>query len=236
MKVSHFKLSMFLECPLKYKFYYIDELKEYCKPKPYHSMGISIHSALEEFFGQNERSLDTLHNLLRKNWVREGYVSREEERMWGLKALSILKGFYETSNVEINPVMLESGFSVCFDGFTLTGRIDRVDKLHEGYEVIDYKTGEKMTKESCDNDLQMTMYSIGFYHTHKSIPHQLTFHFLKDNTRITTTRNKEDIEKGIGFIKETVEKMKNETKFHPMPNRFCAFCDFTILCPVFISK
>ncbi|MEW6679736.1 MAG: PD-(D/E)XK nuclease family protein [bacterium] len=233
MKVSHFKLSMFLECPLKYKFYYIDELKKYCKPKPYHSMGISIHRALEAFFKQDTRTMNTLHSLLRKHWVREGYSGREEERIWGLKALSMLRNFYEANNVQINPVMLESEFSVSFPDFTLTGRIDRVDKLDDKYEIIDYKTGEKLTKESCDNDLQMTMYSIGFYHTHKIIPHQLTFHFLKDNTKITTRRNKEDIEKGIGFIKETVEKMKNETKFHPKPNKFCSFCDFTILCPVF---
>ncbi|MEW6103919.1 MAG: PD-(D/E)XK nuclease family protein [bacterium] len=233
MKISHFKLSMFLECPLRYKFYYIDELKEYCKPKPYHSMGISIHSALEKFFCQEQRSLDILHNLLRKNWVREGYSSRNEERMWGLKALAMLKDFYEGANVDINPAMLEAEFSVSFDSFTLTGRIDRVDKIEKGYEVIDYKTGAGMTRDEVDKDLQMTIYSIGFYHTHKVIPRKLTFHFLKDSTKITTTRSEQDIENGVLFIKEIVEKMKDETKFSPKPNRFCAYCDFTILCPSF---
>jgi len=236
MKVSNFKLSMFLECPLKYKFYYIDELKEYCKPKPYQSMGISIHKALEAFFKQSERSIETLHSLLRKHWVREGYSGREEERLWGLTALSMLSSFHRGSNITVNPIMLEEEFSICLDGFTLVGRIDRVDKNGGKYEVIDYKTGGKMTKEEVDNDLQMTIYSIGFYHTYGIIPHQLTFYFLKDNIKITTTRDEMDIEKGIVFIKEIVERMKNETKFHPIPNKFCSFCDFTILCPVFMKK
>lgn len=227
---------MFLECPLKYKFYYIDELKEHCKPKPYHSMGISIHSALEAFFKQGERNIDTLHSLLRKHWVREGYSGRRQERIWGLKALSMLKDFCKCSNITVNPIMLEDEFSVSLDGFTLVGRIDRVDKNGNVYEVIDYKTGGKMTKKVADNDLQMTIYSIGFYHTHKIIPHQLTFHFLKDNTKLTTLRDEKDIEKGIMFIKETVEQMKNETKFPPKLNKFCAFCDFTILCSVFMDK
>lgn len=233
MKVSNFKLSMFLECPLKYKFYYIDELKEYCKPKPYHSMGISIHRSLEAFFKQSTRSLDVLHSLLRKHWVREGYATREEERMWGLKALSMLKGFHESSNIDINPLLLEEEFSVLFSDFTLTGRIDRVDKEGEEYEVIDYKTGGKMTKEEADKDLQMTIYAIGFYYTHKAIPKGLTFHFLNDNRKITTKRDEGDIEKGIEFIREMVERMKTETKFPPKVNKFCSFCDFTILCPVF---
>ncbi len=227
---------MFLECPLKYKFYYIDELREYCKPKPYQSMGISVHSALYAFFKQEERAIDVLHNLLRKHWIREGFKDREEERMWGLKALSMLKNFFDTSNVYAKPIMLEEEFIVPFDSFILTGRIDRVDRRSDGsYEVIDYKTGEPMDKDKADSDLQMTIYAIALVHGRKIEPDYLTFYFLKDSTKMTTKRTELHIEEGIMFIKETVERIKNEKEYLPKPNRFCGYCDFTILCPFFMD-
>ncbi len=237
MKVSHFKLSMFLECPLKYKFYYIDNLKEQCKPKPYHSMGISVHDALEKFFSQPTRSLDVLHNLLRKHWVREGFAGRNEERVWGLKALAMLTNFYHSVDVHTQPEMMEVSFEVELDGFILNGRIDRVDKLSDGsYELIDYKTGNPMTYEEANSDLQMSIYWLGLYHQHNIAPKKLTFYFLKNNTTFTTEKSLEQIEEQKVFIKKAVVQMKEIKEFKPRPNRYCYLCDFALLCPLFANQ
>jgi RecB family exonuclease len=236
MKISHFKLSMFLECPLKYKYYYIDNLKEYCKPKPYQSMGISVHNALEAFFRQKRRTLEMLHTLLRRYWVREGYSSKDEEREWGMRALSMLSNFYNKSDPNKEPEMLEAHFEVEFDGFCITGRIDRVDRTDTGYEIIDYKTGGTLTQEEADKDLQMSLYWLGLYHQHNISADKLTFYFLKDVTKITTTRTREQIEEHKVFLKECAERMEDTESLKPRPNRYCHLCDFTLLCPVFTDQ
>ncbi len=47
--LSHSSISLFNECPQKYKFKYIDKIPE--KPKYFFSFGQSVHLALEYFYG-----------------------------------------------------------------------------------------------------------------------------------------------------------------------------------------
>ena len=47
--LSHSSISMFQECPQKYKFKYLDKLPE--KPRHFFSFGSSVHQALEFFYG-----------------------------------------------------------------------------------------------------------------------------------------------------------------------------------------
>src|SRR5208283_798403 len=95
--VSPFKMSMFRQCPQKYKFQYIEKLaSQFRIPRPYLTMGQHVHSALRDFFliqPVEARTLEILHNLLRKHWRtdRQGFDSVEEEKKWGEKALGLLE-------------------------------------------------------------------------------------------------------------------------------------------------
>lgn len=110
-RISYLKLSMYQQCPLKYKFHYIDGLSyRYEQDKPYLSMGESVHKALKKFFGIKDvkkRTLKRLHQLLRKNWIRKGYSNIDEEREYVERALEMLEKFYHSNDCTVKPLYLE---------------------------------------------------------------------------------------------------------------------------------
>lgn len=122
--LSYSGFRAYSECPLRWKFLYIDRLPE--APRGYFSFGRSIHSALEEFVGpltsgkpapagaaqrtlfefdtakEGETasarpalmSIDSLLEVYRRVWVSEGYVSPEEERRYYDLGSDLLRRFH----------------------------------------------------------------------------------------------------------------------------------------------
>ncbi|MDE1820288.1 MAG: PD-(D/E)XK nuclease family protein [Euryarchaeota archaeon] len=86
--LSYSGFSAYEECPLRWKFRYIDKLPEL--PRGYFSFGRSIHSALEEFVGPLAKAAGvgivpagapgTVQRTLRDFDARSGKVEPEEER------------------------------------------------------------------------------------------------------------------------------------------------------------
>src|SRR5271157_4096568 len=94
--LSHSSITMYLECPQKYKFKYIDKLPE--KPKSFFSFGRSVHTALEFFYNVTSLPAPSLERLLghyKENWVPEGYVDSEEEARYFSEGERILREFYK---------------------------------------------------------------------------------------------------------------------------------------------
>jgi len=236
MKVSYSKLTIFKECPFKYKCLYIDNLWHMKKDKPYLSMGSSVHLTLRDFFqlrDKNQRTLQNLGKLLKKNWMRKGYKDEKEEKEYALRAWKMLSQFYETYDPYIIPLMVERNFSARVEeNLIFSVRIDRVDRLPTGgFELIDYKTGKKTDVEKEDEDLQLTIYYLALRHRYRIRPTRFTYYFLEDNKRITTSRTEEQIEQGLANIKSIVRKIRATQEFLPTSNPFCSFCDFVEICP-----
>src|SRR5579863_7286493 len=94
--LSHSSISMYVECPQKYKFKYIDKLPE--KPKSFFSFGRSVHSALEFFYSVAALPAPSLEQVLthyKEKWVREGYKNEEEEAQYRAEGERILREFYK---------------------------------------------------------------------------------------------------------------------------------------------
>ncbi|HOW89016.1 MAG TPA: PD-(D/E)XK nuclease family protein, partial [Elusimicrobiales bacterium] len=97
---SYSKMSLYEECPLKYKFKYIDKIKE--EPKYYFTFGHSIHHALEFLYAVKAPPFPALNEVLeayRKEWGLKSYLERgyrdplraEEDFR---KGLEMLTGYY----------------------------------------------------------------------------------------------------------------------------------------------
>ncbi len=238
MKISYFKLATFQQCPLKYRFLYVDWLgKQYRKPRPPMSMGESIHRALRDFFrisNPEDRSLEKFHYLLRKNWIREGFGNRDEERIWGKKALKILERFYRSNDCRVQPLFTELNFEVKIEDLIFVGVVDRIDRLDNGiFQVIEYKTGAKsMTSEEADGDIQLTFYNLAIREKYHFEPIKLTIYFLQSNKQIDTFRTDEQLQEGLREIANIVGKIKGTREFEPQRNQFCPWCDFLEICPI----
>ncbi len=238
-RISHYKISTFLHCPLQYRMRYVDFLgARYRKNWPFLVLGHAVHRALADFFGMEDMASRTpakLKELLRANWLKEDrgvFSSRNEERRWGLVALSMLDNYCDMGDLKARPAYIEETVEVAVSDFLLSGRIDRIDEVAPGYyEVIDYKTGKSVpTQRDLDKDLQMTIYATIAKHHFGFVPSRLTADYLRSGVSIATTRTVDDIAEGIDEIRGLIERIKDCKDFEARPGRLCQWCDFLEIC------
>ncbi|HKS59270.1 MAG TPA: PD-(D/E)XK nuclease family protein, partial [Thermoplasmata archaeon] len=155
--LSYSASRTYLECPLRYRFLYIEGLPE--TPRGYFSFGRSVHSALEEFVrpllspqarrpapGEAQKTLDEWHPgkqlspppgllpraellaLLDRHWVSDGYSSPEEETRYKRLGAEMLSGYYdEFQRSPPVPVAVEEHLEAQWDGIPIHGYVDRID-------------------------------------------------------------------------------------------------------------
>jgi len=237
-RLSYSAISTYLQCPLQYKLIYIDRLKRL--PKSYFSFGRSLHNTTAYFYSATFTEPPHLSKLLEyygRNWVSEGYKSKEEEKENFELGKVILGVFHKVNSEDYKkPLVVEYSFNVNLDGIILTGIIDRVDKLpSENLEIIDYKSGKSFPSENeLSKDLQLSLYHIAAEKTWKTIPKKLTFYHLRSNTPISTKRNPEQIKNAVDLVFDVANEINNGN-FKPKVGRFCP-CDFPQHCPHFSKE
>jgi putative RecB family exonuclease len=160
--LSYSSVRTYLECPLRWKFLYIDKIPE--APRGYFSFGRTIHSVLEEMLrplvepsarttavGVSQRTLDEWRGGLgapppgrlwspeemletyRKLWVPDGYLSPEDESRYKRLGEEMLLGFHATLGVHPpRPVAIEAHLEARWDGIPVHGYIDRIDRTTNG--------------------------------------------------------------------------------------------------------
>ncbi|MFC1745998.1 RecB family exonuclease, partial [Candidatus Riflebacteria bacterium] len=98
---------------------------------------------------------------------QEGFQDKEQSDEWFATAEKHLQKYYDKYMAEqqIQPAyMVEPYFELPLESkkgrkVILEGYIDRIDKLAEGYEILDYKTEPKIrSQEEVDSDLQLAIY------------------------------------------------------------------------------
>ena len=186
--LSHSSISLFNECPQKYKFKYIDKIPE--KPRHFFSFGQSVHLALEFFYGVKEAVAPTLEQLLasyKEQWVSAGYKDPGHEAQFFEDGKAILAAFHKKHARDFFlPFFVEYNFNLEVDGVPVTGKVDRVDKLEDGrLAVLDYKTGKALAKDRVAADAQLTMYQMACEQLLGAKVAKLTFYHLPSLSEMT---------------------------------------------------
>lgn len=234
--LSFSSISMYLECPQKYKFKYIDKLTE--KPKHFFSFGNSIHQSLE-YFCTTPPPLLTLDQILeyyQKNWISAGYKDKVQENGYFNDGKKILTLFHTKYCLNYSaPFSIEYSFNINIEGVPVTGKVDRIDKLPDGkLSIIDYKTGKALSPNRVLTDNQLTMYQIACEETLGAEVSRLIFHHLPTSAeQVTGRRSPEQVADFKRQIVDVAQSIVAE-KFEPSPDeRKCFWCDFKKVCPVF---
>lgn len=232
--LSPFKISIFLNCPLRYKFHYIDKLyKKYKKERNYLSFGDSLHRTLRDFFKIEieERSYENLEKIYRKNWLRKGYASLEEEREWGLKGIKILKRFYQLEDFRVKPFLLEKSLYSYYHSFRLFGRIDRADLIEkEQVIIIDYKTGKIKEESEMVNKLAAAIYKFLLEKNYRKKVVKVINYYLLSQKRVFYTFTEEEFKNYLQLIENIGLAILKEKDFLPKKSSLCKYCDFIEIC------
>ncbi|MDI6861553.1 MAG: PD-(D/E)XK nuclease family protein [Caldisericia bacterium] len=237
MKLSFSKIRTYLECPLKYYFLYELKLKE--KPKPYKSFGKTLHLTLSKFHTLPKYpSFEKLKEIYETYWIGEGFKDSDEEKKEFLRGLELLKKYYYKNifNYEMAyKVETEVKFKV--NDFEIFGFIDRIDKINDDYEVIEYKTGKYNVDFNAiglideSELLQMSIYYIAFENEFKKPPRFLSIYYLSldYDSKKRINLKEENLKESIDLIIDVGTKIKNK-KFYKKENNFCRYCDFKKEC------
>jgi len=233
--LSYSQIDTYKACPLKFKYRYILQIPA----EPHHalSFGRSIHETLKEFhqFEQAGREVkrEELLAIYEKHFVKEGYESAQHMKD-RYEAGRMAMNQYHSKCKELlgNAWRLEQSFKLVIGGIPLIGKIDRIDKNGQAYEIIDYKTGSAGRKGQADKDEQLSIYALAAHEALGIEAERLSLYFIESNEKEASTRTLKQMEKKRADLEEMVEEIKS-SKFEPKPgNPFpCGFCEYRKICP-----
>ena len=227
-ELNYSKIKTYLECPVLYKYKYIEGKREGLVPAS--SLGVSIHRALEAYHKESNDPSELL-SYYDDCWLGAGYASAGEQMEWYLKGKKMLETYAQAEYERKTTVdSTEREFIFQEGQWTLRGKIDRIDKLPDGsWEVIDYKTGTDVDLSLPVTDsLQLGIYAIGAKRAWHMQKGKATFYFVAFNKQMSAPFEAFDEQKILDtFI--TVGK-KIEVSDFELNLEHCATCPFNTRC------
>ena len=235
LSLSASDLSLYLTCPLKYKFARVFGIPQ--EPTINQRFGILIHNVLERFHKEpperEEDGLRRLMGLFETGWHRTGFGSSDDELQYRDRAREALRVYWERERIaEGEPIWLEQKFDFKVGEHHVRGRVDRVDRLPDGdYELIDYKTGERKTAAELENDLQLALYRLAAREAWEIEAAFGSYYYVLDGDKVAAPTRPDDAERVERTVLQVGEGILGQD-FEPRPSPgVCSWCDYRLICP-----
>jgi DNA helicase-2/ATP-dependent DNA helicase PcrA len=235
LSLSASDLTLYLTCPLKYKFARVFGIPQ--EPTINQRFGILFHNVLERFHKEppaNEsEGLRMLNRLFEQGWRRTGFGNSDDELQFRDRAREALRLYWERERLaEGEPVWLEKKFDFKVGDHHVRGRVDRVDRLPDGdYELIDYKTGERKSEEDLDSDLQLALYRMAAREAWGIEASTGSYYYVLDGDKVPAPTRSDDAERVERTVLQVGEGILSQD-FEPRPSpKVCSWCDYRLICP-----
>jgi len=246
---SHSRLSSFEQCPLKYKYRYIDKIIPEVEQTIEAFLGGMVHETLEWIYNEakkgNSPDLDSVIDYYIRLWnncyKKELKITRTEcdaEHYFNLGIKFIIDYFMANSPFKDNTIAIEHRIVVSLDPkgkYRLQGYIDRLvhHKDTNIFEIHDYKTANTLkSQEELDKDRQLALYSIGIKDSFPEVKDvYLIWHYLAHNQKIISKRTDEQLEQLKQDIINLIDKIESTNEFPPTQSALCGWCEYQDICP-----
>ena len=246
---SHSQLSMYEECPLKYKLRYRDRIRRDTEGIE-GFLGTVVHETLKKFYDDLRLTkLNALSDLLshydrlwQQNWHDSIIITKHDLTAEHYQALGkkLLKTYYERYAPFDSDMTIGTEMRITFslddsDRYKLTGLIDRLSQTEQGiYQIHDYKTSAYLpSQENVDNDRQLALYHIGVQRRWPDIKDlRLIWHYLAFDRELVSSRSEEEISRLVMETIRLIDEIKSAEDFPPRESAFCQWCEYPDLCPL----
>jgi DNA helicase-2/ATP-dependent DNA helicase PcrA len=235
LSLSASDLDLYLTCPLKYKFARVFAIPQ--EPTINQRFGILIHNVLERFHREEddggEEGLRRLMELFEAGWRRSGFGSSDDELQFRDRAREAMRLYWEREREsEGEPVWLERKFDITIGQHHVRGRVDRVDRLPDGgYELIDYKTGERKSEEDLASDLQLSLYRLAAREAWDLEAGAGSYYYVLDAEKVEAPTSPDDAERVERTVLQVGDGVLSQD-FEPRPSpTVCGWCDYRLICP-----
>jgi len=249
--LSYSQVSQYLQCPLKYRFAYVDCLEPEFTPAAL-AFGAAMHSAIGCFLQSTLEASpfrpDQLLDIYQEEWKGcEGpgirFTHRDSESALAKKAKSLLTLFVENHDPNTEVIAVEERFTVDLTEIVpdhqwevpvFQGIVDAVLKENGSTVVVDYKTSARKP-DSQVNAMQLVAYSVGSIGLGYD-PNELDYRF----EYLVKTTNPELVPFPVTIIDNDrsrflklltrVDKAIGSSIFYPIPGYLCSSCGFQSRC------
>jgi len=250
---SHSRISTFEQCPHKFKLRYIDKIPE-SKQTIESCLGKAVHEALEWLYTEVKASklptLDGIIQIYAQKWqdnYSPGLIIVKKDltvKDYFNKGVEFIINYFTTHHpFKDNTLELEKRIFISLDDnqeFSIIGFIDRlVYNLEEKrYEIHDYKTANSLPrKEKVDADRQLALYALAikelFGHDKEVL---LVWHYLAHNTKITSTRTNEQLQKLKQDTLNLIKEIEATTYFPHNKGILCDWCGYKGICTAWTGQ
>lgn len=244
LRLSATRLATYEDCPLRFAVTYA--LRAEPEATVWASFGTLVHDVLAAFcdpHATHPRTLEQLLKLADKHWRDD--IARYRPQLEELRRdlADALVCWWETEGRGLfaepglrRVVAVEYPFAVDVDGFTVKGRIDRVDATDAGLEIVDIKTAKRpLRDEEVADDLQLAVYHLAATRDRTLRAHgkpvALRLHYVRSGTMREQPITSDHEDRTTRRILELAGRILAED-FAPSPEADCAHCDFHRLCPL----
>lgn len=242
-RFSFTQLTAFRTCPLQYKFAHVLGVPTFGKWSL--SFGKTMHNTLHRFFllwkerqevayrkGEAPVAIEELLELYKTSWLDDWYIDDVQRERYREKGEDSLRLMYKDA-LEHKPYIeeLEVPYTMKIGDAVLKGRIDRIDRIEGGVEIVDYKTGTPKTAKSLvrGDKEQLWMYQLAARDILGLEVKQLTYFYLENATRLSFLGKEKDLAKLQEDITDRIVHIR-ESQFPATPGFHCKHCDFADIC------
>ncbi|NOZ79458.1 MAG: PD-(D/E)XK nuclease family protein [Acidobacteria bacterium] len=242
---SFSRLKAFSQCPLRYKYRYIDGLSEAFRSIESY-LGNIVHEVLEWMYARRDTgespTLDAILDELARRWqaswseeiavIRVGNDPQDSYR----SGREMLTTFYHRVFIHdrSTTVALEQRLHARLaDGIAFTGFADRIGRTANGQLfVVDYKTSSREGDAGDFSEgLQAPLYAASAMDRHGDATCLAGYHYLRFGT---TNWRPVTRQQGAGIRARFTELARQAllaTEFPARPGVLCAWCGFNRTCP-----
>jgi len=252
---SFSQIQTYVQCPLKYKFRYVDKIVPEFEENLHLILWTEVHSALEWLYNKvnnfQKPSYDELEQVFVEKFNEKANkieVEDKQKEEFLERWKYYLKSFYDKHFPfeDIKVIWTEIQLYIdLWDNIKFQGFIDRLDKKQDDFILTDYKTNKNLPPE--DKTLyeeQLTLYALWVKQKYQKYFQKLYgnlvyLHFeIQDFWEITDEKIKQISEKYKNLALEIETKkaeynLWNQEAFTEKENPNCKFCDYKELCPLF---
>lgn len=249
---SHSRLSTFENCPLQFKYRYIEKPDIVRRTSIEAFLGSRCHESLEKLYKllidcrlmSEKELLDDFSRRWEQNFTDDIYIvkaGRTYENYFerGKKALREYYQRYQPFDSD-KTLALELRVMVDLDDsgeYKLQGYIDRLSETADGhYRIHDYKTaGTLMGQEYFDQDRQLALYQIGISQMYADVESvDLIWHYLTFDKEIHSRRKPDQLAQLKSETVELIKKIETAVEDNDLPpieSALCDWCDYYPICP-----
>lgn len=235
LRLSASDLDLYLTCPLKYKFARVFGIPR--APTINQRFGILIHNVLQRFHDPKTApppaGLEDLMEMLDAGWRRTGFGDSDDELQFRDRAVAAMERYWQSERASSSePVWLERQFEFRIGSHYLRGRVDRVDRREDGsFEVIDYKTGQRVDSDRHGGDIQLALYRLGAREAWDTEIEAGSYYYVLEGEKVEVEAGPDDRERVERTALEVGEGILGQD-FEPRPSpAVCGWCDFRTVCP-----